>query len=40
VVHGLFFGVVINMDDSIEFEKILKWSWANQGMVPAFTYSD
>jgi len=28
------------MDDSIEFENILKWSLANWGMVPAFAYSD
>jgi hypothetical protein len=34
MARGLFFSVVINMDDSVEFEKILKWSLANQGMVP------
>jgi len=34
MVRGLFFSVVINMDDSIEFEKILKWSLTNLGMVP------
>jgi hypothetical protein len=40
MVHGLFFGVVINKDNNIELERILKWSWADQGMVPAFAYSD
>jgi len=40
VVHGLFFGVVINMNDSIEFEKILKWSLANRGVVATFAYND